>query len=210
MSNCEIYNFAAPNFFCLLLFTYFPCDYYNRKMTQSILNNCPVSKHCCFSITLKVGTIIIAISGLVPSIILILLYGIASPFLIEHGVPPIAADAIIHIYAVLGILLCGTHLILLAAAITYNEQLILLYLWSGIVYVCVDIVLVILICVLSILANESKFGILILLGQILYWLILYIFVFPIVNGFRRNIHTVVIILYCWVILFLPAICLTRT
>lgn len=163
-------------------------------MTQSVLNNCPVSKHCCFSITLKVGTIIIAISGLVPSIILILLYGTGSPFLIEHGVPPIAADAVIHVYAVLGILLCGIHLILLVATITYNEQLILLYLWAGIVYICVDIIIVSLICVSAILAKDIKFGVLIFLCQMLYWLILYIFVFPIVNGFRRNIHTVVIVL----------------
>lgn len=163
-------------------------------MSQTVLNYFPASKRCCYCISLKVGTVFIAVAGLIPSVVLVMLYGIGVTAFENIGVGKEEADAIVHIYAVLGILLCTIHVILLVAAFTYNEKLILLYLWTCIVYVFIDIVIVMFVTISAFLVRNKMFASLYMLCQVVYWLFILLFVLPVVNGFRRNIHTVVIII----------------
>lgn len=164
-------------------------------MVQSILNNyCLVSKNCCFCVTLKVGTILIALAGLVPSVLLILIFCAGKSFLLSHGVDPVTADIVLHLYAILSILLCAVNIILLVASITYNEKLILLYLWFACGYFAIDFFCTLIISVSAMMENMFLFAMTILLLDMFYWFILYLCIFPVVNGFRRNIHTIVIYL----------------
>lgn len=164
-------------------------------MVQSVLNTyCLVSRKCCFCISLKVGTIMIALAGLVPSVMLILLYGAGKMFLVEHGVAPVVADVTLHLYAIMGILLCGIHVVLLVASITYNEKLILLYLWFACGYFVIDFFSAMVISISAVINESVLFGAVVILLDTFYWFFLYLFVFPVVNGFRRNIHTIVVYL----------------
>ncbi|XP_047040885.1 uncharacterized protein LOC124645166 [Helicoverpa zea] len=164
-------------------------------MVQTVLNRyCLSSKSCCFCITLKVGTILIAIAGLLPSVSLLLAYGAGDGLLVMYGVDVLIANIILHLYAILGILLCGVNIILLIAAITYNEKLILLYLWFAWVYFVVDFGSVLVISISAISKKFFWFGMTLFFVDLVYWISLYLYVFPVVNGFRKNIHTIVIYL----------------
>lgn len=163
-------------------------------MSQSLLNQCPVARRCCYCISLKLGTVLIAIAGLLPSPLLILFYEAGSSSFDQHWISSSAADAILHIYAVIGVLLFAVHVILLTAAITYNEKLILLYLWTCIGYIFIDSVLVTYFAVTAVLVQHFTFAAVYLLSQMCYWLFILVLVFPVVNGFRQSIHTVVIMI----------------
>lgn len=135
-----------------------------------------------------------ALGGFVPSILLLFLYGYGKSFLEQNGLSPIVADVVLHLYAILGILLCATHIMLFIATMTYNEKLILIYLWYAVVYFVADSFAILIISFSAFLNNAIMFGMVVFILDTMYWVLLYYFVLPVVNGFRRNIHTVVIYL----------------
>lgn len=164
-------------------------------MGQSLLNNyCLTVKSCCFCISLKSGTIIIALNGFVLSVTLTAMYFYGQTILEKFGVGQWAAVIIVHYFAVIGIVLCALHVVLLSAALTYNEELILLYLWFAIIYIFLDSLAVTFVSISAILKGMVVSGIILFLCFILYWLFLYFYVFPVINGYRKNIHTIVIVL----------------
>lgn len=164
-------------------------------MVQSVLNSyCLTSRQCCFCIGLKLGTALIALAGLIPSLFLIGLYAFGKEYIEENGVLPLLSDVLLHIYAVVGILLFAVSIILLVAALTYNEKLILLYLWYIVIYFIVDFFCITLLCFSAILSGNLLFGLMIFVLDIMYWCTIYYILLPVVNGYRKNIHTVVIYL----------------
>lgn len=164
-------------------------------MVQSVLNYyCLTSKSCCFCVSLKTGTILIALAGFVPCIGLIYAFVAGKEMLVEYGVHPLVTDVILHLYAVLGVLLGALNVILIVASITYNEKQILLYLWFACVYFFLDFGSLLVISISAILYGNYAFGFSIFFLETSYWIFLYVYIFPVINGFRKNIHTIVIVL----------------
>lgn len=140
------------------------------------------------------GTILIAAAGFLPSIGLIYAFSAGKEMLVAFGVPGLVADIILHSYAILGVLLGAVNVMLIVASVAYNEKQILLYLWFACVYFFVDFGSILLICLSALIHKNFAFGLSIFFIETLYWIFLYFYVFPVVNGFRKNIHTIVIVL----------------
>ncbi|XP_049885761.1 uncharacterized protein LOC126380417 [Pectinophora gossypiella] len=162
---------------------------------KSILNAyCPLSTRCCFCVNLRYGTIAIAVLGFLMSIFYMALLD-AEEFLKDYvGMHPVTALIIVHTYAILGVLMNAINIILFAASFTYNEFYILMYLWFAIIFFIFDFLMVMITTIAALSAKKALFAVAIFCGDIAYWVILYNFAFPAVNGFRRSIHTVVIFL----------------
>lgn len=164
-------------------------------MVQSVLNNyCLTSKSCCFCVTLKTGSILIAVAGFVQSLVLIYAFSAGQEMLVEFGVHPVIAEVILHVYGVLGVLVAAASVMLIVASLNYNEKQILLYLWFACFYFAVDICTILVISLSAIIYGHFTFGFSIFSLEICYWIFLYVYIFPVVNGFRKNIHTIVIFL----------------
>lgn len=104
------------------------------------------------------------------------------------------SKVVVHIYAVLGIYMFVTNLILLAGALFYEEVYLLVYLWFGVIFFMFDTTIVTILGIIIMSGGYFWAGTLFITVDTLLWLLLYYFVFPVVNGFRKNLHTVVIIL----------------
>lgn len=162
---------------------------------KSFINrHCGESKRCCFSVSLKVGTIIIGLSGLVPGLALAMLVVIEDDVFDQEGLKPPWSTIIVHVYAICGVLIVAVHIILIVASFRYSEKLILLYLWFAVICFIVDLVLRSIIIITALIDGLYGCAVIHALLFMLLWMFLYVFVFPVVNGFRRSIHTVVIIL----------------
>lgn len=165
------------------------------KMGKSVLNDyCLLSTTCCYSVPLKIGTIIIAIVGLIPSVFYMSLIEIGTDLLAEYDVSKPQAQVVVQIYAVFGTYLFVTHLILLAGAFLYEEVYLLLYLWVGVIFFMFDTTIVTILGIIIMSNSYFWAGTLFIALDTLYWLFLYYYIFPVVNGFRKNLHTVVIML----------------
>ncbi|XP_050560382.1 uncharacterized protein LOC126912422 [Spodoptera frugiperda] len=162
-------------------------------MVESVLNRyCLVSKVCCFCVSLRNGCILIALAGFIPCVYLFMVYASGDSTLLNHGVHPIVTEIILHIYATLGLLLCGVNIILIVGAIRFNEKLIIYYLRFACVYFALDVFCVMVICIFAVIGGFFTFAGLYLLVAICYWILIYFYVLPVVNGFRKKIHTIVI------------------
>lgn len=167
-------------------------------MVSSLQNftnmHCLESKRCCYSVSLKVGTIIIGFLGLLPGIAHIVVLSIGNSAYEADGATPLISTIMVHIYAISGVLMVAVHIILIIAAFKYNEKLILLYLWFWFIYFFIDLVLKLMMIIAAVTKGFYANALLHLIIFVIMWMCLYIFIFPVVNGFRRSIHTVVIIL----------------
>lgn len=162
-------------------------------MTQSILNKYPVARGCCFNTySPKVGTIVVAVVGSILSLLLVLFFNDLKFYLLEYGMSPILAEIVVHVYATFGIILFMTHVKLIFAALSYNETIVLMYLWVVLVYVCTDVLLSIIIVISLLISRFILQAVVFFVFQMFYWCIFIVFVLPVVNGFRRSIHTVTI------------------
>lgn len=123
-----------------------------------------------------------------------LLAEVGRGFLENYGVNTNAAVIITNAYAALGVLMCAVNVILLVATFTYNEFYILMYLWFAVAWFTIDSFLVAVISLYAFVNDHLIFALLILAIDWMFWMVLYYQVFPVLNGFRRNIHTVVIVL----------------
>lgn len=144
--------------------------------------------------TPKVGTIIISLLGVFKSAFYVLFFFFGKETLLKIGVDENTSELITHVYAVVGILLFSVNILLLIAAIIYSEALILLFLWVVIFYFLIDFSIVLYLCLKFSFGDKALTGLFVLLVSVTYWLFIYVFVIPVVNGFRRSIHTVVIVL----------------
>ncbi|XP_050683329.1 uncharacterized protein LOC126978518 [Leptidea sinapis] len=166
-------------------------------MGQSLLNYyLPTTRRCCFCISPKIGAMIISILGFIPSVGYLLLYELFGAEKLQnmYYVDHIGARLIIHTYGINGILQLALHIILFIAAIKYIETLILLYLWYMIGFSIIDIIMVCYITFSAIVYGKMISGICLLSLDLLYWIFMYAIVLTSLNGFRRSIHTVVIIM----------------
>ncbi|XP_047544242.1 uncharacterized protein LOC125076224 [Vanessa atalanta] len=162
----------------------------SNNFGQAILNKyCLTSQRCCW-LPSKAAVIVIALMGILQSILHISFFFTGLDLLVHAGVHEIFSQIIIHTYAVIAILLFSLHILLLIAALIYSEPLILLYQWSMIFYSAIDFVFFLFMSFVSDLISA-----LILCSiYIIYWTLFYIFIFSVINGFRRNIHTIVIVI----------------
>ncbi|CAH1647553.1 unnamed protein product [Spodoptera littoralis] len=162
-------------------------------MVESVLNKyCLVSKVCCFCVSLRNGCILIALAGFIPCLYLFMVYASGDSTLLNNGVNEVVTEIILHIYAILGLVLCGVNIILFVGAITFNEKLILNYLRFACVYFVVDFASVLVICISAALSGYLPFAGIFFLVDVCYWALIYFYILPIVNGFRKKIHTIVI------------------
>ncbi|XP_045458510.1 uncharacterized protein LOC123668864 [Melitaea cinxia] len=164
----------------------------STKMSNkySVLNKyCLTSQQCCW-LAPKAATITIAIIGLLQSLSYIIFFFTGEEYLIQSGMHPNAVQVIIHMYAITGLLLFSLYILLLVAALIYSESLILLYQWCIIFYSMID---VIFFTYMSATSNDVLSGVLWFVICVLYWVMFYVFIFSVINGFRRNIHTIVIL-----------------
>lgn len=162
-------------------------------MGKSVLNYaCAKAPYCCFSIDLKIGTLIIGILGLVVSLFYIELID-ERAFLEKYAaLSPTAACIVTYTYSSLGVLMLIMNFILLAGTRSYTETLILTYLWFGALFFLCDSSLVATILTFAIKGGKYAFALALAVFEITFWLLMYFHVFAVVNGFRQNIHTVVI------------------
>lgn len=162
-------------------------------MGKSVMNRaCAKARYCCFSVDLKIGTVIIGILGLVVSLFYI---GLIEErlFLEKHAaLSSTAAYIITYTYSALGVLMLIMNFILLAGIRSYTESLILTYLWFGAIFFICDSCLIITILTFAVKGGKYAFALALAIFEISYWLLIYFHVFAVVNGFRQNIHTVVI------------------
>lgn len=171
--------------------TYLQGAFYFLQNHQSLLNQCPASNTCCFSLPPKLGTIIIAVLGLIISVCYILLFFAGEEILPRTS--DTAGQVIMHTYAVIGILLFSACIILLVAAFKYIQTFILLYLWTTIFCCIVDVITVLYIAVSAFYGKNVTQGVLLCTCDAVYWVTFYLFLFPTVNGFRRSIQTILIV-----------------
>lgn len=164
-------------------------------MTQSVLNRCPVTKNFFFCISLKNGTLLISFYGMFISFCLsLLMFSPAAHYFEVRGVHPTVANIIVYIYTLTGIILFGAHVMLLLAVIKYNESFLLIYLWVGIGYFCVDVVISIVVIIGMLIKSWVVPAVFLTLWTMCYWNVMYFFIFEVVNSFRLNAHTVVVVL----------------
>lgn len=162
-------------------------------MGKSVLNYvCPKAPYCCFSVDLRIGTLIIGILGLIVSLFYIGLID-ERTFLEKYAaLSPTAAYIITYTYSALGVFMLITNFILLAGTRSYTESLILAYLWFGAIFFICDSSLIVTILTYAIKGEKYAFASALAVFEITIWSIIYFHVFSVVNGFRQNIHTVVI------------------
>lgn len=162
-------------------------------MGKSVLNYaCAKAPYCCFSVDLKIGTLIIGILGLIASLFYIGLID-ERAFLEKYAsMSPTAAYIVTSTYSILGILMLIMNFILLAGTRSYTETLILTYLWFGAIFFVCDASLVVTILTFAINGRKYAFTLALTVFEITFWLLMYFHVFAVVNGFRQNIHTVVL------------------
>lgn len=165
-----------------------------KQMKTLMDRYCLISYQFCYCMSVKVGTIIIAFLGLLPSMCYIMMLIVGDDLFKLYGVPDDLATVLIHIYAAGGVLMAAMHIILIVAAFTYNEKLILMYLWFCVMYCFVDVTLGLIVSIMAIINDSWFVGLALILTGTFYWTVLYYYVFPVINGFRRSITTVVIIL----------------
>ena len=132
--------------------------------------------------------------GLFLSLFYVYFYFIGGDILLNVGFSSVSAQVVIHIYTVAGILMFSAYLILLIASISHNESLILLYQWTVVLFSIVDFIVISYISVILIINNDLIFGIVFFFLTIFNWIFFYLLIFPVINGFRRSIHTIVIVL----------------
>lgn len=94
----------------------------------------------------------------------------------------------------MGILLFAVQIIFFIATITYNEVLILMYLWYVIAFSFIDVLIACFVAIVLITNNTVLLGISIISSDLLLWIFVYSFIIPAVNGFRTNIHTIRILI----------------
>lgn len=120
---------------------------------------CPILNSCCYCISLKKATYVIACLGLFPTLISITLGTKLGQKVFEgHGVPPGEAEVISYMYACLGVVVFSCHVVLFVAAIIHVAKLFSIYLWIMIFYIIVNLVLAFVIGIEAILANQAVFG----------------------------------------------------
>ncbi|XP_050361259.1 uncharacterized protein LOC126780672 [Nymphalis io] len=162
----------------------------SNNIGQAILNKyCLTSQRCCW-LPPKAATIVIALIGILQSSLHILFFFTGADILAHAGVREIIIQIIIHTYAIVGILLFSLHILLLIAAVIYSEPLILLYQWFMIFY---SVIIIIFVLFMS-MSSDLISAIILCSFYIMYWTLFYIIIFPVINGFRRNIHTIVIVI----------------
>ncbi|XP_046977563.1 uncharacterized protein LOC124543391 [Vanessa cardui] len=161
----------------------------SSKFGPTILNKyCLTSQRCCW-LSPKAAVILISIIGILQSILHILFYFTGLELLINSGIRELFSQIIIHTYAVQGILLFSLHILLLIAALIYSEPLILLYQWSMIIYCVIDLFFYLFMSFVS----DFISALILFTFYIIYWMLYYIYVFSVINGLRRSIHTIVIV-----------------
>lgn len=162
-------------------------------MGKSVLNYaCAKAPYCCFSVDLKIGTLIIGFLGLIVSFFYIGLIN-ERAFLEKYAaLSPTAAYIVTYTYSTFGVLMLIMNFILLAGIRSYTETLILIYLWFGAIFFICDSSLVVTILIYAIRGGKYAFASALAVFEITFWLLMYFHVFAVVNGFRQNIHTVVI------------------
>lgn len=171
------------------------CKLFQNSIGARIFNRyCPATQTCCFCILPRTATIIISLWGLIQSLLYIFFYFTCEEFLLKIGINPVSAEIVLHIYVVTGILLFCTYIILFIAAIIHDESLILLYQGSIILLSVIDLIVTFYVTMLLIFSTESKLGWVLFFLSVFYWIFFYLFMFPVINGFRRSIHTILIVL----------------
>lgn len=162
-------------------------------MGKSVLNYiCAKAPYCCFSVDLKIGTLIIGLLGLVVSLFYIGLIDEGAFLETYAALSPTAAYIVTYTYTTLGILMLIMNFILLEGTRSYTEPLILTYLWFGAIFFICDSSLIVTILTFAVTGGKYAFALALAVFETSFWLLLYFHVFAVVNGFRQNIHTVVI------------------
>lgn len=164
-------------------------------MVKSVLNRaCAKAPYCCFSVDLRVGTIIIGILGIAVSLFYIGL--IEERLFLENyaALSTLAAYIVTYAYSGLGVLMLIINFLLLEGTRNFTERLILTYLWFGGIFFICDTCLITTILTFAFMGGKYTFAVALAVFEITFWLLVYFHVFAVVNGFRQNIHTVVIIM----------------
>lgn len=125
----------------------------------------PVFYYCCICVPLKVAVFLIALWGVVPTIVCLYL---SSPYgkkiLIENGVPEVEVDAIIVFYGALGAMVFTFHILLLVAEVARVARFYIAYLAFVLFYLILQFVLVTVMCVEALRFRNIEFGIICLVS----------------------------------------------
>lgn len=183
-SNC-LFQFFFINLYRSIFF--FLKRYFRRKMGRSYLDNYPAYATCC-CVNLRLGAFIISILGHIPSILYLLFCATGIEQLTKYGVSRIAAQIIVVTFIVLSLTSIPMHILLLIAALKYNERLVLIYQWFIVLYLSFDIQLIFVIVFMSLHKGFVMFSVSLLLWEVCSWLILCGIILPVVNGFRKRIR----------------------
>lgn len=136
---------------------------------------CPVVGSCCY-LPVKIGTYIIALLGILPTVACIVL---ATPagidILHENGLPQWYVPGIKWAYSLLGILVFTSHIIIAVAVKLGSRKCIILYLWALLVYMAGSFGIAVVISAKIMMAGNTSFGIVFLLLASMYTLMLLYF-----------------------------------
>lgn len=137
---------------------------------------CPILSSCCYCIPLKIATFLIAVLGLVPTIMCIFLTTRSGNiFLKVNGIPETETKVLGYIYAGLGIIVFCCHVVLFVAAITRLKKLFAMYLWIMIFFIIVNLILAFIIGIETLFTGHLLFGSMYLLLTLLYTCLLIYF-----------------------------------
>lgn len=139
----------------------------------------PVFYYCCICVPLKVSVFLIALWGVLPTIVCVYL---SSPYgkkmLVENGVPKTEVYAIAVFYGALGAMVFTFHILLLVADIRAIARFYIAYLAFVLFYLIMQFILITVICVEALRIRNIEFGIMCLaLGlcnemiYVYFWLI---------------------------------------
>lgn len=120
----------------------------------------PVFYHCCICVPLKVAVILIALWGLLPTLMcLYLSSSFGKDILVENGVPKAEAETIAIFYATLGAIVFTFHILLLVADVARIGRFYIAYLAFILFYLIIQFVLITVMCIEALRFRNVEFGI---------------------------------------------------